>query len=198
MFLADNTTEKHGGHHYTFADTELDMGEWRERTPPLPGVLRRADGEPRLTSALPTLPKVTITDGAARGPRSPRAGSAKAFGAKVAVADFNIDVPRGSFFGIVGPNGAGKTTTLRMATGLLRPDRGQVWIDGIDVWADPIAAKDAHRRAARGPRAVRTAARARAARVPRAVAQHADRRHHQPRRSSCSTSSGSPTPPTRW
>ena len=28
-----------------------------------------------------------------------------------------------------------------MATGLLRPDRGQVWVDGIDVWADPIAAK---------------------------------------------------------
>jgi hypothetical protein len=32
VFLADNTTEKHGGHHYTFADTELDVGEWRERT----------------------------------------------------------------------------------------------------------------------------------------------------------------------
>ena len=31
-FLADNTTEKHGGHQYTFADTELDAGEWRERT----------------------------------------------------------------------------------------------------------------------------------------------------------------------
>jgi Sulfotransferase family len=31
-FLADNTTEKHGGHHYTWADTELDLGEWRERT----------------------------------------------------------------------------------------------------------------------------------------------------------------------
>ena len=31
-FLADNTTEKHGGHHYTFADTELDVNEWRERT----------------------------------------------------------------------------------------------------------------------------------------------------------------------
>jgi hypothetical protein len=30
-FLADNTTEKHGGHHYTWADTELDLGEWRER-----------------------------------------------------------------------------------------------------------------------------------------------------------------------
>ncbi len=31
-FLADNTTEKHGGHHYSFADTGLDEGEWRERT----------------------------------------------------------------------------------------------------------------------------------------------------------------------
>jgi hypothetical protein len=31
-FLAVNTTEKHGGHQYTFADTELDIGEWRERT----------------------------------------------------------------------------------------------------------------------------------------------------------------------
>ena len=31
-FLADNTTEKHGGHHYTWADTELDLDEWRERS----------------------------------------------------------------------------------------------------------------------------------------------------------------------
>jgi sulfotransferase family protein len=31
-FLVDNTTEKHGGHHYTWAETELDEGEWRERT----------------------------------------------------------------------------------------------------------------------------------------------------------------------
>jgi ABC-2 type transport system ATP-binding protein len=66
---------------------------------------------------------------------------AKRFGTKVAVADVSLDVPRGSFFGLVGPNGAGKTTTLRMATGLLRPDHGRVWIEGIDVWADPNAAK---------------------------------------------------------
>ena len=68
-------------------------------------------------------------------------GLVKRFGAKVAVAGLSLDVPRGSFFGLVGPNGAGKTTTLRMATGLLRPDAGQVWIEGIDVWADPVAAK---------------------------------------------------------
>ena len=47
----------------------------------------------------------------------------------------------GSFYGIVGPNGAGKTTTLSMITGLLRPDSGSVTVNGIDVWADPTAAK---------------------------------------------------------
>ncbi|HEV3077925.1 MAG TPA: ABC transporter ATP-binding protein, partial [Thermoanaerobaculia bacterium] len=65
----------------------------------------------------------------------------KRFGTKVAVNGVSLDVPRGSFFGLVGPNGAGKTTTLRMATGLLRPDHGQVWIEAVDVWADPVAAK---------------------------------------------------------
>jgi len=68
-------------------------------------------------------------------------GLVKRFGTKVAVAGLSLDVPRGSFFGLVGPNGAGKTTTLRMATGLLRPDAGQVWVEGIDVWADAVAAK---------------------------------------------------------
>ena len=68
-------------------------------------------------------------------------GLHKAFGPKVAVEHVDLDVAAGSFFGIVGPNGAGKTTTLRIATGLLRPDAGQVWVDGIDVWADPVAAK---------------------------------------------------------
>nr|MDQ6948860.1 ATP-binding cassette domain-containing protein [Actinomycetota bacterium] len=65
----------------------------------------------------------------------------KRFGSTVAVAGLTLDVPHGSFLGLVGPNGAGKTTTLRMATGLLRPDSGAAWVDGIDVWADPVAAK---------------------------------------------------------
>lgn len=68
-------------------------------------------------------------------------GLRKVFGAKVAVAHVDLDVMAGSFFGIVGPNGAGKTTTLRMATGLLRPDGGAVHVEGVDVWADPVAAK---------------------------------------------------------
>ena len=68
-------------------------------------------------------------------------GLTKAFGPTVAVAGIDLDVPRGSFYGLVGPNGAGKTTTLSMATGLLRPDRGSVRVLGADVWADPVAAK---------------------------------------------------------
>lgn len=48
----------------------------------------------------------------------------------------DLDVPRGSFFGVVGPNGAGKTTALSMATGLLRPDTGQAWVCGYEVWLD--------------------------------------------------------------
>jgi ABC-2 type transport system ATP-binding protein len=68
-------------------------------------------------------------------------GLVKQFGSKTAVAGIDLDVPAGSFFGLVGPNGAGKTTTLSMATGLLRPDAGTVRVHGVDVWADPVAAK---------------------------------------------------------
>jgi ABC-2 type transport system ATP-binding protein len=57
------------------------------------------------------------------------------------VDHINLDVPRGSFFGLVGPNGAGKTTTLSMVTGLLRPDEGRVFVAGVDVWSDPVTAK---------------------------------------------------------
>jgi ABC-2 type transport system ATP-binding protein len=68
-------------------------------------------------------------------------GLTRRFGETVAVAGIDLDVPRGSFYGLVGPNGAGKTTTLSMATGLLRPDAGTAHVLGTDVWADPVAAK---------------------------------------------------------
>lgn len=68
-------------------------------------------------------------------------GLSKRFGAKLAVDGIDLEVPAGSFYGLVGPNGAGKTTTLSMATGLLRPDTGRIWVHGVDVWADPTTAK---------------------------------------------------------
>ena len=81
------------------------------------------------------------------GPSSPPVpalsllGLAKRFGDKIAVDGISLDVPAGSFYGVVGPNGAGKTTTLSMATGLLRPDFGTALIHGVDVWQHPLEAK---------------------------------------------------------
>lgn len=66
-------------------------------------------------------------------------GLHKRFGPKHAVAGVSLDVPAGSFYGIVGPNGAGKTTTLSMATGLLRPDHGEVLVHGRALWAGAAA-----------------------------------------------------------
>jgi len=68
-------------------------------------------------------------------------GLRKSFGAKEAVTGIDLEIAAGSLAGLVGPNGAGKTTSLSMMTGLLRPDAGQVLINGLDVWADPRAAK---------------------------------------------------------
>ncbi|WP_270887790.1 ABC transporter ATP-binding protein [Pedococcus sp. 5OH_020] len=68
-------------------------------------------------------------------------GLTKRFGDTMAVDHLDLDVPRGSFYGLVGPNGAGKTTTLSMATGLMRPDAGSAEVLGTDVWTDPVQAK---------------------------------------------------------
>lgn len=68
-------------------------------------------------------------------------GLGKRFGDVIAVNGIDLDVPVGSFYGLVGPNGAGKTTTLSMATGLMRPEMGTIRIHGIDVWQHPLEAK---------------------------------------------------------
>jgi ABC-2 type transport system ATP-binding protein len=85
------------------------------------------------------------TDGPAAGaPRPPALeirGLTKRFGDKLAVDGLDLVVPNGSFYGLVGPNGAGKTTTLSMATGLMRPDAGEVFIHGVDVWRNLVDAK---------------------------------------------------------
>ncbi len=68
-------------------------------------------------------------------------GLHKRFGDHVAVGSLDLDVPVGSFCGLVGPNGSGKTTTLRMVAGMLRPDAGQVWVGGHDTWTDTLAVR---------------------------------------------------------
>ncbi|ROQ64363.1 ABC-2 type transport system ATP-binding protein [Rathayibacter sp. PhB152] len=57
----------------------------------------------------------------------------RSFGAHRAVDDVSFDVGRGRLTGFVGGNGAGKTTTMRMILGVLRPDSGEVTLDGTPV-----------------------------------------------------------------
>jgi len=64
----------------------------------------------------------------------------RSFGAKTAVADLTLSIPRGELFALLGPNGAGKTTTIRMLVGLLQPSRGSIRVCGHDVVRDPRSA----------------------------------------------------------
>jgi len=65
----------------------------------------------------------------------------KRFGSITAVNQISFDVSTGEVFGFLGPNGAGKTTTIRMLTGLLTPDSGNIFIDGFDIKKNPIRTK---------------------------------------------------------
>lgn len=60
----------------------------------------------------------------------------KKYGAKTAVDNISLSIPRGSFFGLLGPNGAGKSTTIHCITGIAQPTSGTITIDGVDVVKD--------------------------------------------------------------
>ena len=60
----------------------------------------------------------------------------------LAVDGVSLAIQPGEVFGILGPNGAGKTTTLEMIEGLSDIDSGEVFVDGIDVQAQPNRVKE--------------------------------------------------------
>jgi ABC-2 type transport system ATP-binding protein len=63
-------------------------------------------------------------------------GLKKAYDRKVAVDGVDLEVEKGSLFGLIGPNGAGKTTTLKMLATLIKPDAGSIEVDGLDAVED--------------------------------------------------------------
>ncbi len=65
------------------------------------------------------------------------AGLYKSFGKIAALRGIDLVVPKGKVVGLLGPNGAGKTTLVRILATLLRPDRGEAKVEGIDVVARP-------------------------------------------------------------
>ena len=62
----------------------------------------------------------------------------KKFGTFTALEDLCLCVPQGAVYGLVGPNGAGKSTAIRHMTGILRPDRGEVTLEGMPIYENPL------------------------------------------------------------
>ena len=58
-----------------------------------------------------------------------------------ALKGIDVSVRPGEIFGLLGPNGAGKTTAISIMSGLLRPDSGQVFVNGIDLLRHPDRGK---------------------------------------------------------
>ncbi len=68
-------------------------------------------------------------------------GLTKNFGPLQAMREVDLAIYRGEIFGLVGPDGAGKTTIMRMLSGVMRPDAGKIYVDGVDVGANAEGAK---------------------------------------------------------
>jgi ABC-2 type transport system ATP-binding protein len=66
-------------------------------------------------------------------------GLTRRFGSLVAVDNLDLNIPRGSIYGFLGPNGSGKSTSIRLLTGLLRPDSGDIDVLGFNLPAQAEA-----------------------------------------------------------
>ena len=65
-------------------------------------------------------------------------GLQKSFRRRVVVADVTVQVKQGEIVGLLGPNGAGKTTSFYLITGLIRPDRGRIFLDDRELTGAPM------------------------------------------------------------
>lgn len=79
-------------------------------------------------NALP-LPAVTIR------------GVTKRYGTVTALADLDLTIAQGEIVCLLGPNGSGKTTLIRLLTGFLSPDNGELHVAGFDVQRQPMRAR---------------------------------------------------------
>ncbi|MEV4237791.1 MULTISPECIES: ATP-binding cassette domain-containing protein [unclassified Nocardia] len=78
-----------------------------------------------------------------RAPAISAQGLRKSFGEHVVLDGIDITVQEGTIYSLLGPNGAGKTTTVQILTTLLRPDAGEVRVDGHDLITEPDAVRTA-------------------------------------------------------
>jgi branched-chain amino acid transport system ATP-binding protein len=62
-------------------------------------------------------------------------GLDKSFGSLVVANNIELNLPQGARYALIGPNGAGKTTLINLITGMLKPDRGQIFLGNDDITA---------------------------------------------------------------
>ena len=72
-------------------------------------------------------------------------GLHKKYGSRMVVNNVDISVNRNEIVGLLGPNGAGKTTTFYMITGMIKPTKGDIFLDDYNITNDPM-----YRRARKG------------------------------------------------
>ena len=100
--------------------------------------------ETRALVAAPPRPRADALPGWLREAMAPRRGKpgtpvlevrglTRRFGGLVAVSEADLVIPAGGIVGLIGPNGAGKTTVFNLITGLLRPDEGEIRLDGASL-----------------------------------------------------------------
>lgn len=65
----------------------------------------------------------------------------KAYRGRTVVHDFSITVKSSQIVGLLGPNGAGKTSSFYMMVGLVKPDKGEILLDGVNITRKPIATR---------------------------------------------------------
>jgi len=65
----------------------------------------------------------------------------KTFGDARALWPLDLTVDPGSIVGLIGPNGSGKSTLMRCLVGLTRPDRGEIWVDGLRLTGDGVGVR---------------------------------------------------------
>ena len=65
----------------------------------------------------------------------------KSFGATMAVKGVSFDLDSNQILGLLGPNGSGKSTMMKIIVGILKPDSGNVTVQGINVSTDPVSVK---------------------------------------------------------
>ena len=65
-------------------------------------------------------------------------GLYKQYGKRMVVQDVDVTVDRGEIVGLLGPNGAGKTTSFYMITGMIKPTKGDVFLDDVEITQDAM------------------------------------------------------------